>query len=45
MLNGYVINQKRLECLEKTFKLIDIANCIDDRLENNDPKEKEIIVD
>lgn len=39
MLKGYVINQKRLEYLEKTIKLIDIANRIDDRLENNDAKE------
>ena len=26
MLKGYAINQKRLEYLEKTVKLIDIAN-------------------
>jgi len=39
MLKGYAINQKRLEYLEKTIKLIDIANRIDDRLENNDAKE------
>lgn len=39
MLKGYAINQKRLEYLEKTVKLIDIANRIDDRLENNDAKE------
>ena len=38
--NGqYYINQKRLEYLEKTIKLIDIAGRIDDRLENNDAKE------
>ena len=36
MLKGYAINQKRLEYLEKTIKLIDIANRIDERLENND---------
>lgn len=39
MLKGYVINQKRLEYLEKTIKLIDIANRIDERLEGNDAKE------
>lgn len=39
LLKGYVINQKRLDYLEKTVKLIDIANRIDDRLENNDAKE------
>ena len=39
MLKGYAINQKRLEYLEKTVKLIDIANRIDERLENSDAKE------
>lgn len=39
MLKGYAINQRRLEYLEKTVKLIDIANRIDDRLEGNDAKE------
>ena len=39
MLKGYAINQKRLEYLEKTVKLIDIANRIDERLEGNDAKE------
>ena len=39
MLKGYAINQKRLEYLEKTIKLIDIANRMDNRLENNDAKE------
>ncbi len=39
MLKGYVVNQKRLEYLEKTIKLIDIANRIDERLEGNDAKE------
>lgn len=38
MLKGYVINQKRLEYLEKTVKLIDIANRIDERLEGSDAK-------
>ena len=39
MLKGYAVNQKRLEYLEKTVKLIDIANRIDERLEGNDAKE------
>lgn len=39
MIKGYAANQKRLEYLEKTVKLIDIANRIDERLENNDAKE------
>ena len=39
IIKGYAINQKRLEYLEKTIKLIDIANRIDERLENNDAKE------
>lgn len=39
MIKGYVVNKKRLEYLEKTIKLIDIANRIDERLENNDAKE------
>ena len=39
MLKGYAVNQKRLEYLEKTIKIIDIANRIDERLENNDAKE------
>ena len=39
MLKGYAVNQKRLEYLEKTVKLIDIANRIDERLEANDAKE------
>ena len=38
-LKGYAINQKRLDYLEKTIKLIDIANRMDERLENNDAKE------
>ena len=55
MLKGYEINQKRLEYLEKTVKLIDIANRMDERLEAGDaltlliaesnPKEKDVIVD
>ena len=39
MLKGYAVNQKRLEYLEKTIKLIDIANRIDEKLEGNDAKE------
>ena len=39
MLKGYAVNQKRLEYLEKTVKLVDIANRMDERLENNDAKE------
>ena len=39
LLKGYAINQKRLEYLEKTVKLIDIANRIDDKLEGNEAKE------
>lgn len=39
ILKGYTINQKRLDYLEKTIKLIDIANRIDENLENNDAKE------
>ncbi len=39
MLKGYAINQKRLEYLEKTIKLVDIATRIDGRLEANDAKE------
>ena len=39
MLKGYAVNRRRLEYLEKTIKLIDIANRIDEKLENNDAKE------
>lgn len=38
MIKGYAVNNKRLEYLEKTIKLIDIANRIDEKLENNDAK-------
>ena len=38
MIKGYAINHKRLEYLEKTIKLIDIANRMDDRLEDSDAK-------
>ena len=39
ILKGYSVNQQRLDYLEKTVKLIDIANRMDDRLGNNDAKE------
>ena len=39
MLKGYAVNQRRLEYLEKTVQLIDIANRMDERLEGNDAKE------
>ena len=39
MIKGYAVNQQRLEYLEKTVKLIDIANRMDERLEGNDAKE------
>ncbi len=39
MIKGYAVNQRRLEYLEKTIKLIDIASRIDENLENNDAKE------
>ena len=35
LINGYTINKKRLEYLEKTIQLIDIAS----RIENNDTKD------
>ena len=40
MLQGYAVNQKRLEYLEKTVKLIDIANRIDKNLNNSDMPKK-----
>lgn len=39
IIKGYAVNQRRLEYLEKTVKLIDIANRINDRLEENDARE------
>ena len=39
MIKGYTVNQKRLEYLEKTVKLIDIANRIDGKLNNGDARE------
>lgn len=38
LLKGYAINSKKLEYLEKTIKLIDIANRADERLEETDAK-------
>ena len=39
LLKGYSINQKRLDYLEKTVKLIDIAGRIDSKLENSEARE------
>lgn len=39
MLKGFVVNQKRLEYLEKTVKLIDIANRGNDLLNGDEAKE------
>ena len=39
LIKGYAINQKRLEYLEKTIKLIDIAGRIDDELKGNEARE------
>lgn len=39
LIKGYAANQKRLDYLEKTVKLIDIANRIDERLDGDDAKE------
>ena len=39
LLEGYAINKKRLEYLEKTVKLIDIANRIDEELKGNEAQE------
>ena len=39
LIKGYVVNQKRLEYLEKTIKLIDIAGRIDEELTGKDAKE------
>ena len=36
MLKGYVVNQKRLEYLEKTVKLIDIAGRIEHKLDGDE---------
>ena len=39
LLKGYAVNQKRLEYLEKTIKLIDIAGRIDTELKGDEAKE------
>ncbi len=39
MIKGYAINQKRLEYLEKTVKLVDIATRIDEALEDSEAKD------
>ena len=39
MIKGYAINQKRLDYLEKTVKLINIANHVNNELNNNDARE------
>ena len=39
MIKGYVVNQKRLDYLEKTVKLIDIAGRIDHELKGNEAQE------
>ena len=38
MLKGYAVNQRRLEYLEKTVKLIDIASRVDDELQDKNAK-------
>ena len=39
LIQGYAVNQKRLEYLEKTVKLIDIANRIDVELKGSEAQE------
>ena len=39
LINGYSVNKKRLEYLEKTVKLIDIANRIDTELKGSESRE------
>ena len=39
LLKGYAVNQKRLEYLEKTIKLIDIAGRIDTELKGDEARE------
>ena len=45
LIKGYAINQKRLDYLEKTVKLIDIANRTNENLENVDAKEILKVID
>ena len=39
LINGYAVNKKRLEYLEKTVKLIDIASRIDTELKESESRE------
>lgn len=39
LIKGYAVNQKRLEYLEKTIKLIDIAGRIDEKLNGGEAQE------
>ena len=39
LINGYAVNKKKLEYLEKTVKLIDIANRIDTELKESESRE------
>ena len=39
LIKGYAVNNKRLEYLEKTIKLIDIASRIDTKISGNEAKE------
>ncbi|MBR7042348.1 MAG: virulence RhuM family protein [Bacilli bacterium] len=39
LLKGYAVNKRRLEYLEKTVKLIDIANRVDEELSGNEARE------
>ncbi len=39
LIKGYAVNNKRLECLEKTIKLIDIAGRIEEELKGNEAQE------
>lgn len=39
LIKGYALNQRRLEYLEKTVKLIDIASRVDDNVNAHDVKE------
>ena len=39
LIKGYAVNEKRLEYLEKTVKLIEIANRAEERLDNNEAKD------
>ena len=39
LIKGYAVNNKRLEYLEKTVKLIDIASRIDEEIDSNEAKQ------